>query len=246
MKINKLKYIISIILVLLTLFTIPVSAAIKGDIDSDGKISAADARLALRMSVGLEGLDMAADVDGDGKVSAADARLILRASVGLEEFVDDKPVEEPAKPEIKWENKNLGLKFYTSDFEVYQGDDMNTIVDTSLFESIDMSAEMMAINSDNTKTVTVITSTDSVFSAGLMTTAIKMMASSSEDIEYIGSGKENIAGKKYDLVSMKMKVGDDMVMCDYFIAEINKTLVMICITYPETETRTDIISCFVK
>lgn len=62
-----------------------------GDIDGDGKISAADARLALRRSVGLEnykeGSDafLACDVDFDGKVSAADARLILRASVGLED-----------------------------------------------------------------------------------------------------------------------------------------------------------------
>ena len=61
-----------------------------GDVDGDGKISAADARLALRRSVGLEdykeGSDkfLACDVDFDGKVSAADARLILRASVGLE------------------------------------------------------------------------------------------------------------------------------------------------------------------
>ena len=72
-----------------------------GDVDDDGKISAADARLTLRASVGLKGdkdshdivIDcsdttgrafMAADVDFDEKISAADARLILRASVGLE------------------------------------------------------------------------------------------------------------------------------------------------------------------
>ena len=83
---RKFKHIIAIILVLITIFTIPVSAAISGDIDNDGKISAADARLVLRMSVGLEELDMMADVDSDGKVSAADARFILRASVGLEKL----------------------------------------------------------------------------------------------------------------------------------------------------------------
>lgn len=59
-----------------------------GDIDGDGKVTAADARLALRASVGSEKLtDMqkaAADVDGDGKVTSADAREILRKSVGLE------------------------------------------------------------------------------------------------------------------------------------------------------------------
>ena len=62
-----------------------------GDVDGDGGISAADARLALRASVGLEDYKKdspqykAADVDGQDKVSAADARLILRASVGLED-----------------------------------------------------------------------------------------------------------------------------------------------------------------
>ena len=63
-----------------------------GDVDGNGKIEAADARLALRASVGLEpdivpGTDayLAGDADGDGKVTSADARLILRASVGLED-----------------------------------------------------------------------------------------------------------------------------------------------------------------
>lgn len=61
-----------------------------GDVDGDGKITAADARLALRASVGLETLDGlqsdCADADADGVITAADARAILRASVGLEEL----------------------------------------------------------------------------------------------------------------------------------------------------------------
>ena len=66
----------------------------KGDVDGDGKLTSADARLALRASVGLtEKGDvtpgsagyLAADVNGDGKVGSDDARLILRASVGLED-----------------------------------------------------------------------------------------------------------------------------------------------------------------
>lgn len=59
-----------------------------GDVDLNGIISAADARLALRNSVKLEQLSVkalcAADVNLDGTVSAADARNILRASVSLE------------------------------------------------------------------------------------------------------------------------------------------------------------------
>ena len=62
-----------------------------GDADGDGKVSAADARLALRASVGLENYKedsaqyKAANVGSEDKLSAADARLILRASVGLED-----------------------------------------------------------------------------------------------------------------------------------------------------------------
>lgn len=59
-----------------------------GDIDFNGEITAADARIALRYSVSLEELSstrlVAADVNLDDKVTAADARLILRASVSLE------------------------------------------------------------------------------------------------------------------------------------------------------------------
>lgn len=59
-----------------------------GDIDGDATVAAADARLALRASVGLEELTerqkSIADVDHDHEITSADARLILRASVGLE------------------------------------------------------------------------------------------------------------------------------------------------------------------
>ena len=65
-------------------------AARVGDIDTDGYVTASDARLALRAAVGLEkyaagtALYNAADADRDGRITAADARLLLRASVGLQ------------------------------------------------------------------------------------------------------------------------------------------------------------------
>ena len=59
-----------------------------GDIDFDGSVTAADARLALRAAVGSEKLSeaqqLAADADKDGQIAAADARDILRKSVGKE------------------------------------------------------------------------------------------------------------------------------------------------------------------
>ncbi len=61
-----------------------------GDVNSDGNVNAADARLALRISAELEApTDIqlkAADADLNGKVTAADARMILRKSAGLEDF----------------------------------------------------------------------------------------------------------------------------------------------------------------
>ena len=61
-----------------------------GDVTGDGKVLAADARLALRAAARLEILDepsfYAADVDFDDKVTAADARKILRVAAGLDEF----------------------------------------------------------------------------------------------------------------------------------------------------------------
>ena len=58
-----------------------------GDIDNDGKVTAADARLAMRAAVKLENLTAAqiaaGDIDQDGKITAADAREIMRKAVGL-------------------------------------------------------------------------------------------------------------------------------------------------------------------
>ncbi len=61
-----------------------------GDVNNDGKITAADARTVLRASAKLETLDenamVAADVNKDKKITAADARTILRVSAKLESF----------------------------------------------------------------------------------------------------------------------------------------------------------------
>ncbi len=92
------KKIISVFMFVLMLFGIlyitPVAGAAEkyslGDVDGNGNITAADARLALRASVQLENLSLgamtAADVNGDDYVTASDARTILRVSVGLESF----------------------------------------------------------------------------------------------------------------------------------------------------------------
>ena len=61
-----------------------------GDLDGNGKITAADARVALRLSAKLEYATEAqkilADVNLDGKITAADARKILRVAAKLEQL----------------------------------------------------------------------------------------------------------------------------------------------------------------
>ncbi|MBR5426961.1 MAG: dockerin type I repeat-containing protein [Clostridia bacterium] len=61
-----------------------------GDVNGDGKISTADARLALRRASAVEKLGAvsfaAADVDLSGKVNSTDARRILRAAARLAEI----------------------------------------------------------------------------------------------------------------------------------------------------------------
>ncbi len=69
----------------------PVKANSKGDVDSDGDVTTADARLVLRYAVGLGCFDKVitgalikvADYDSNGKVEPADARMVLRAAVRL-------------------------------------------------------------------------------------------------------------------------------------------------------------------
>lgn len=60
----------------------------RGDVDGDGAITAADARIALRISAKIyspsEAERTAADIDRDGTVTASDARTLLRVSAGLE------------------------------------------------------------------------------------------------------------------------------------------------------------------
>ena len=69
--------------------TPPADPFLRGDADSDGDITSADARLALRRAVEIETYAegsaeyRACDANGDGEVTAADARLILRKAVGL-------------------------------------------------------------------------------------------------------------------------------------------------------------------
>ena len=114
---------------------------IPGDVDGNGKVESADARLALRASVKLENFVkgstafLAADVNKDGVIGSDDARHILRASVGLERFDSDSGNSE--KPEnnistsdklIQW-LKQKGIKD-GNDYMFKQKDNTNLFVFT--------------------------------------------------------------------------------------------------------------------
>ncbi|MDR1630014.1 MAG: C39 family peptidase, partial [Oscillospiraceae bacterium] len=67
--------------------TEPPPEPVPGDINGDGRLTAADARTILRVSARLETCDDAAfalaDINRDGKVTAWDARAALRLSAGI-------------------------------------------------------------------------------------------------------------------------------------------------------------------
>lgn len=93
-----MKKIISVLLAAVLCFSFTVNVFAlgllqpkRGDANLDGRITASDARLILRASVGLltPSIFVKAfyDADDDGKISASDARKALRISVGLESYI---------------------------------------------------------------------------------------------------------------------------------------------------------------
>ena len=86
------KIIVFVLTALLTfILVVPASAAVSGDVDGNGKITAADARLVLRFAASLDVPDESqkkvSDINSDGKITAADARKVLRIAASLEPAV---------------------------------------------------------------------------------------------------------------------------------------------------------------
>ena len=112
----KIKRLISLTLwvsLLFSVFSITVFAdnIVLGDLDADGSVTAADARICLRASAKLVSLSEkqqeAANVLTDDEISAASARAILRYSAKLIKLF---PVE--AKDSAVWEKDNMGKEPY--------------------------------------------------------------------------------------------------------------------------------------
>ena len=66
---------------------------IKGDTNSDGKISAADARTVLRIAARLEtpsdNVRESADIDSDGSITSREARSVLRFAAKLQTKINE-------------------------------------------------------------------------------------------------------------------------------------------------------------
>ncbi len=92
-----LSVIIAVIMVFTASLTIFAGYDMIGDVDGNGKITAADARSTLRVAARIEVFSdeqiAVADVDNSGDITASDARAILRVAAGLEAF-EEKDEEE--------------------------------------------------------------------------------------------------------------------------------------------------------
>ena len=88
-----MKKVLNTLFVFALLFLLGVGVSAKtvllGDIDMSGKVTASDARMALRVSAQLEELEESiipvADADKDGRITSSDARKILRIASKLDE-----------------------------------------------------------------------------------------------------------------------------------------------------------------
>lgn len=90
----------------------------KGDVDLNKKITAADARLVLRVSAKLESLDSyslsLADYNSNGSVNSQDARFILRHSAKLDPYGKNKPATTKP-PETTTKTPETTTKFTDAD-----------------------------------------------------------------------------------------------------------------------------------
>lgn len=74
----------------------------KGDLNGDGKITAADLTLLRDMALGKREEDLSADMNGDGKITAADLTVLRDIALGKRE---PETTVIPAKVTFEWEEK---------------------------------------------------------------------------------------------------------------------------------------------
>lgn len=105
---------------LLTALPVAFAATPTGDLDDDGLVMPADARLALRFAVKLDtptAMQISlGDMDLDGDLTPADARLILRVAVGLE--INGTDITNPIEDDPEYQYSSRYELFKTKLYEV--------------------------------------------------------------------------------------------------------------------------------
>ena len=113
--ITKITAVALALIVAASLFT-SAFAALRGDVDLNGKVNSLDALRILRYSVKIdtEINEKIADVNGDGKINSLDALGVLRINVGLDaggEVEEDEITPPSSKAEI--------VEFYNDTTEIF-------------------------------------------------------------------------------------------------------------------------------
>lgn len=124
------------------------SMILSGDVDGDGRVTAADARFALRISASLyivaDEVIPYADSDGNGKVTAGDARTILRYSALLCPDDDLNRIEKPTQKPLASGNIAYGNKKWLSRSSLDEGE--NTLLGENIFLRADTNYKWTSSN----------------------------------------------------------------------------------------------------
>ena len=134
----------------------------KGDVDLDGHVTPADARLILRDVVGLDvASTVRGDMDGDEMLTAADARLLMRVSTFLEDpallecatpvnptFAEFEGGADKIMAEAAIEDDTLMLTLRANDFAGTTDGEMYIGYDAEKLEYVSSSVELDGADAD--------------------------------------------------------------------------------------------------
>jgi len=117
----------------------------KGDVDGDGVVGTADARMATGIGVGYyqatQDQHNAGDLNSDNKVNDADARVIAHYALHQEWLDNDKPpVESPKTRKRQRDGKDTPITFRLGDISSTSGSQVTTTL------SVDNLSDMTAMN----------------------------------------------------------------------------------------------------
>ena len=134
----------------------------KGDVDLDGHVTPADARMILRGAVGLDVVSFVrSDLDNDGNLTAADARLAMRVCAFLEDpssmecatpvnptFTEFEGGTDKITVDASFEDDTMTLTFAASDFAGTTDGEMFISFDPAKLEYVSGSVTMDPTDAD--------------------------------------------------------------------------------------------------